>query len=78
MPTLISIAMITCVKIFVAKGGQLPTHEMMRITYSKERNQPTFQMTKIEVDTVLTMPARAILTRVMLNPLSPIAPVCAQ
>ena len=40
---------------------------MMRITYSKERNLPTFQMTKIEVATVLTIPARTILTRGMLK-----------
>ena len=67
MPTLISIAITTCVKIFVVKGGQLPTHEMVHITYSKESNQSTFQMTKIEVATVLTMPARTILTRIMLK-----------
>ena len=49
MPTLIIIVQTTTY-------GQLPTHDMMSITYTKEPIY--FQMTKVEVATVITVAAR--------------------
>ena len=45
-------------KILVAKGGQLPTHETMRSAHSKEKESIYLQMTKGEVATVFTIAAR--------------------
>ena len=52
-------------KILVAKDGQLPAHETMHSTYPKEKKPIYFQMSEVEVATVFTTAARAILRRVV-------------
>ena len=51
---------------FVAKGGQLPTHETMRSTYTKKKESIYFKMTEGEVATVHTTVARTIVRLVVL------------
>ena len=59
----------TCEKILVAKGGQLPTHEMMRSIYLKEKS-----MTEVVVATVFTVDERTFFKAscVLNKPLEPI------
>ena len=53
-------------KILVAKGGRLPTHETMRSAYPKEKEPIYLQMTEGEVATVFKIAARTIVRLVVL------------
>ena len=50
----------------MAKGGQPPTHETMRDTYTKKRESNFFEMTKVEVLTAFATGAKTILRQVVL------------
>ena len=53
-------------KNLVAKGGRLPTHEMMHSTYTNKREPNYFKMTEGEVATVHKTVARTIVRLVVL------------
>ena len=50
----------------MAKGGRLPTHEMMHSTYTKKKEPIYFKMTEGEVATIHTMVATTIVSLVVL------------